>query len=1094
MSVNGINYNSYLDMDKKAKLNSNNNLNMNYGLRLVNNPSVDTFTSNFISNDDVKVIIETAKENLYETKTQQGLIGTLWDGFKNLTGLGASSKKAKKAIEDFENGKITKEQMLKRVNSYMDGQKQCVDTIADTVSGIASFGAFSLATGLGLAAAPFTGGASLGLVAAGFGIAGIAGAISKVGIKGVDAVVGGKKYDSFVYDLVTGGINGIFAPVTAGIGGAAGKAVAQKVGVNALREGGEIVVKEGIKNTTKGAITKTLLTTNVSYVGGTTAARALALGTDMAVNGAISGGVDSAVRYVAGDEKNKSAKGFATEVATGTIGGFVMSPLIGGGMKVAGKGIGKITGKLSNKIDVNYQKAKAAFVNMPKTDNPDMEVVRSFSNILGQAQDLVGDTLEKGSSLLGDLDINITQINDNVNGIIRGASTLNQEMTAISREKRALITEILEDLANGRDATSRISELTQKGISFADLVDEKVGVLSKELEEKLTKISIADEALTQKARQGVQIAGETLDAAGKLTKETIEQAKKIPDTNAYKQLGDLPERVKIFYTSLNADATALDDVANAARAKILSGNIEEGLSDLSKYYEQFDVFSEKLEKQIAEAQSSAARSGIMDSADILRARMEKLATSKEFANMTREEQVQAVVENSNILLSKFAQTFSTDDSLPEEVSKLLKQFTSNCTVSRNMSQAQQFADELYGAGKYTLVKSFGAGTIGETYLAKTTDGTEVVIKMLKDGVTPERFAQDRGVFVKYISEFVSDPAEKEYKTNLVNSMFDAWDKELNFGLEAQGAKDMAKGAKRFNVAQTLEVGSCNGQNVSLVMEKAKGVRLDNLLEMIKLYKENPSEYFSKYAKEIEANPALKTPENWLNELGTTYQKAQNEQAMFVGQNGTRTIHADPHPGNVFIDFDSQTNKPIINYIDTGNTVQRTSAQTLQDIGLSINMMFGNSEGIARAMMDGAVLPNGANQETLVKQFAQMLDERLYKAGVNLKSTQYTQNVINDIMKELSIVPNAGNSNLMKATLQRIETSRAINRVCGTSSSKVVDIKDLATGIIKSFRVNPKETWQTIKPIMQWAYKNDDQAMITFFQMIMKNVNTQAAMV
>ena len=79
--------------------------------------------------------------------------------------------------------------------------------------------------------------------------------------------IGGRKYDSLSYDLATGGINGMFAPITAGIGGAVGKVVAGKVGVTALREGGEVAVKEALKGTAKGTITKTLLTTNVKYVG-----------------------------------------------------------------------------------------------------------------------------------------------------------------------------------------------------------------------------------------------------------------------------------------------------------------------------------------------------------------------------------------------------------------------------------------------------------------------------------------------------------------------------------------------------------------------------------------------------------------------------------------------------------------------------------------------------------------------------------------------------------------------------------------------------------------------------------------------------------
>lgn len=1093
MSINRVNYNPYLYTGIKAANNSYRSASAtNPSAFSTNTNNVDTFelTTDQQVQSSNNLSASELKKELAETKSKQGLIGKLWDGFKNLTGIGAGSSKAEKAIEDFENGKISLTEMNKAVAKYQEGQKQCVDMVADIASGIAAFGAFAFATGVGIAAAPFTGGASLGLVAAGFGIAGVAGAGVKVGIKGIDCAVGGRKYDSLGYDLATGGINGMFAPITAGIGGAAGKAVAGKVGVTALREGGEVVVKEALEGTARGALTRTLLTTNVRYVGGTVASRALALGTDMAVNGAITGAVDSGTRYLAGDSDNKTLEGFAKEVGEGTLGGLIMAPIIGGGMRLAGNGIGKLTGKLETKVSTNYSQAKSAMMNTPVVDNPDMEVVKGLGGILEQTQELVDNVQIKGSDLLDGLDRNLFDLSDNISGMIKNASAFNAEIDAMSRENRALVIEILKEITEGKDVSSKVVELAQKGISLTDMVDSKVGAFSSELEEKLAKVMTANETLTQKAAAGIDLASQTLDNASDIANAAIEQARKIPETNAYKQLGDLPDRAKALYSSLSSDASALDNAAQAAREKILAGNVQDGLEDLVRYYNEVDVFNAKLEQQISSMQSSAARSGIEESADVLRERLARLTASADFQNMTREEQIQALMENSNILLSKFAQTFSSNDSLPPDVQKIFKQFTSNCTVSRNMTQAQNLADELYGVGKYTIKKSFGAGTIGETYLAQTADGTEVVIKMLKEGVTPEKFAQDRAMFTRYINEFVTDSAEKEYKLNLINSMFDAWDKELNFGLEAQGAKTMADGAKRFSVAQTLEVGSRNGQNISLVMEKADGVKLDKLLEMIKLYKENPAEYFAQYASEIEANPALKTPENWINDLGTAYQRAQNEQVMFVGQSGTRTIHADPHPGNVFVDFDAATGKPKIVYIDAGNVVERTNSQTLQDIALSLNMMIGNSEGIANSLLEGAILPEGADRAEIVKQFAQLLDEKLYKAGVNLKNTQYTQNTINGIMKELNVIADSGNSNLMKATLQRIETSRAINGVCGTKSSKVVDIKDLASGIIKSFKVNPKETWQTIKPIIKWAYQNNDQAMLTFFQMIMKNAGVQ----
>lgn len=1088
MSLNGVNYNPYLYTGVKAANNSLKGAHGKNQAAYYTNPN-NADTLEFTQKNN-KIALELEKEFI-EIKSKQGLIGKGWDGFKNLTGIGAGSNKAQKAIKDFKNGKISLEEMNQAITKYKDGQKQCLDMISDIASGIAAFGAFAFATGIGIAASPFTGGASLGLVATGFSLAGVAGAGVKIGIKGIDSLIGGRKYDSLVYDLATGGINGMFAPITAGIGGAAGKAVAGKVGVNAIREGGEVIVKEALKGTAKGTLTKTLLTTNIRYAGGTIGARALAIGADMAVNGAITGAVDSGTRYLVGDNKDKSMQGFAKEVGFGTISGLILSPIIAGSIRVLGNGIGKITGKLQTKVSTNYSKAKNAMMNTPTIENPDMEVVKGFGDVFKQAQGMVDDVHLRGSELLDGLDRNLLDLSDNISEIIKNTSAFNAEIDMLSKENRAFVIEILNELSQGKDVSSKIAELAKKGISIADMLDDKIGTYSSIIEEKLTEIATANNALTQKTAMGIDMASKALDSANNIAGAAIEQTKKIPQTNAYRQLGNLPDRVKALFTSLISDASTLDEAANAARNKILSGNIQEGLEDLAKYYDDVLVFNTKLEQQLTSMQSSAARSGIEESSDILRTRLSKLTSSDAYKSMSREKQIQAIMEESNILVSKFAQTFSSNDSLPPDILKILQQFTSDGITFRSVSQAQTLSDELYGAGKYTIKKALKAGTIGETYLAETADGTEVIIKMLKDGVSSEKFAQDRAMFIKYINEFVSDPVEKEYKTNLINGMFDAWDRELDFGIEAQSAKNLAHDANRFKVAQTLEVGTLNGKHISMVQEKANGVPLDDLLKMIELYRENPTEYFAKYAKTINEHPALNTPENWMNDLGIAYQKAQNEQAMFIGKGGTRTIHADPHPGNVFIDFDVTTGKPQILYIDAGNVVQRTNSQTLQDIALSLNMMIGNSKGIANAMLEGATLPSGANKAQLSERFAQLLDERLYKANVNLKSTQYTQNTINEIMKELNIIPDSANSNLMKATLQRIETSRAINRICGTSSSKAVDIKDLARGIIKSFKVNPKETWQTIKPIMKWAYQNNDQAMITFFQMVIKNAGVQA---
>ena len=164
---------------------------------------------------------------------------------------------------------------------------------------------------------------------------------------------------------------------------------------------------------------------------------------------------------------------------------------------------------------------------------------------------------------------------------------------------------------------------------------------------------------------------------------------------------------------------------------------------------------------------------------------------------------------------------------------------------------------------------------------------------------------------------------------------------------------------------------------------------------------------------------------------------------------------------------------------------------LEDMSLSLNMMIGNSKGIAEYLLNGAIIPDGASKKELADKMASMLDKRLYKANVNLKSTSYTQSVFDSVMKELNIIPNADDSNLMKATLQRIKTSREICDITETTSSKTTDIKDLAAGLTSSFKAHPVETAKAIAPVAAWAGNNKEQAMNTLFQMISKTPSATA---
>lgn len=1046
--------------------------------------------------------------NLKKSKSENGLIGSLWSGIKNLTGIGASSDKVEKALKEesaligqlegpnkeiaFEKltgMKYSKENHDKllsgeislkseqALNEYKEGQEMAVDITGDIISGLSSMLIYTTSVAL----SPVTGGTSL---IWGFATATASGAFVKSTVKFIDAKIGGREYDSFGRDLVTGAFSGALAPITGGIGGAAGRAVAGRIGIQAVKQVGKEVAEEGVKSGFRQGV-KSILTnpTGYEYIGGSFAKKAMAYGTEMAVDGALGGGVDSAFRtaYDGG-----SAEEVADAAIQGTIGGMFLAPIIGGGIKVAGHQVGKVSKRVSD----NYDKAKAASKNNPVIENPDIEVAAALGQVFKDAESLIGSTKSKGTNILNGLDGSIQQVADEISAILQESLVMNTGVKNLAKENKEIINDILMDIAAGKNVSAKTAKFMEKGVSINESLNKRLNNVIEEIESVIKKAIEKNDDLRIKVEEGVDLGHEVISGAGEIAENTLTQLKKLPDTNAYKLLGNIPDRFKSSIKGLSDEAAELDKRIQSAKNKIAAGNKEEGLRELQGCYDELEKFNTKLDKQLTDMQSSAARAGLDESIAILSERLEKVKGMEAFATMTREQRIQAITENSNILFAKFAQTFSSDKSLPKEITDVLKQFTSNCTVSRNMGQAQALANEMYGTGKYTLVKSFGAGTIGETYLAKTADGKEVVIKMLKEGVTPEKFAQDRAMFTKYIDEFTTDAVEKEYKTNLINSMFDAWDRELNFGLEAQGAKDMANGAERFRVAQTLEIGTRNGRNVSLVMEKAPGLPLDKLLRMMKLYKENPAEYMTKYADEISEFPALKNPDSWMGDLGVAYQKAQNEQSMFVNTSGTRTIHADPHAGNIFIDL--KTGKPEIVYIDTGNVITRTNKETLQDLGLSMNMMFGNSRGIADAMLDGATLPAGASKEKIAEKFTKMLDEKLFKANVNIKNTQYTQTTINQIMKELNIIPNSNNSNLMKATLQRVETARAIKDICGINGNdKILNIQDMGKALIKAFKTNPREAWNTIKPILQWALKNKDQAMVTFFQMIIKNTEVQA---
>lgn len=326
--------------------------------------------------------LHNVEQSLKISEDENGFIGKTWSGFKNLTGVGDSSDKVRelsaqeqKLLEAFTSDSDNKEKVFLELtgepytsenlekfingdlklksemalNGYIEGQEMAVDITGDIVSGVAAACVYTIA----IAAAPVTGGAS---IAIGLAAASAAGAGIKAGVKYADAKTGGREYNTIGKDMATGAFSGVLAPVTGGLGGAIGKTVAVKVGIQAVKTVGKEAAEEVVESSIKQAVKTALVNpAGYEYVGGTALKKGLAYGAEMAADGAIGGAVDNSFRATV---DGGSAKEIILAGAEGFVGGLILSPVIGGGIKVTGKA-GHAVGDIIkvNNVNKEYEQA-----------------------------------------------------------------------------------------------------------------------------------------------------------------------------------------------------------------------------------------------------------------------------------------------------------------------------------------------------------------------------------------------------------------------------------------------------------------------------------------------------------------------------------------------------------------------------------------------------------------------------------------------------------------------------------------------------------------------------------------------------------------
>ena len=381
-----------------------------------------------------------------------------------------------------------------------------------------------------------------------------------------------------------------------------------------------------------------------------------------------------------------------------------------------------------------------------------------------------------------------------------------------------------------------------------------------------------------------------------------------------------------------------------------------------------------------------------------------------------EEQILKLTDE-NIFAVKFLQ-------ISNGGSPIVKALKENCPPSRTMEDAQKVINNLIGDDKkYTVSKLLGVGTIAESYLAKDASGKEVCIKILKEGIDAAKIQKDKEAFIQLVTKGVPKDKltqEQNYLIKNINNLADGILKEVDFENEMKAAQKLAKYTKKANVVVPIEA-----KQGIYVMEKAKGISLDTLVKYNELMFRKKFGYdTAKIDKEIEALKA-KSPDFDISELKpdeikrllSSYMDVLVEQFNKVDKNG-KTLHADIHPGNIFIDIEALKSKKgkLFTLIDTGNTVDISKEQALRSIKLTNYIERANVKDLTKYALDGAILPEGMTPEKANEILESTLKNMFFDNKTQLSKINNEEflNLTSNIMREHNIIPNDSQLNLNKA--------------------------------------------------------------------------------
>ena len=272
---------------------------INSNINVYNNNSInedknkDLYQAKYESNADISIFSEnrtqtnqsgSLRDEFENIQDEQGFLGKLWDGIKNITGLGLGSNKVEDAIEDYEKGEITYDEALSQIQSFEQKQEDGVNIITNVASGAATA---AIAIG--------TGGIGLGVIGAGA----IIGAGAKAGLKTVDRATNKVEGDALdakqiVKDSLTGAVDGAINVATGGMVGKAAGTLGKSIANGAIQGAKAGAISGAAAGATEYTVNSLVDGEEFTFEGliSSTAQNAAAGGVFGGVFGGVSGAID----------------------------------------------------------------------------------------------------------------------------------------------------------------------------------------------------------------------------------------------------------------------------------------------------------------------------------------------------------------------------------------------------------------------------------------------------------------------------------------------------------------------------------------------------------------------------------------------------------------------------------------------------------------------------------------------------------------------------------------------------------------------------------------------------------------------------------